>query len=239
MMMQPPESDPLYLKTTDLDNRLDQVESQLDNEGLVTLLSKLDALETDVRALRNDVETLQHDVQQASGRQRELYLDVDARLQAMEQAAARSGARVGAVAGGALVAGQLPVTGGTDAENYQAAFNLLKDGQYDQAAIALEQFMVTFPDSDLSDNAQYWLAETRYVSQSYAAALTEFQALLQRFPDSRKRPDALLKIGYCNYELEHWEASRSALSEVAKDHPETTAARLANQRLDRMKDEGH
>jgi tol-pal system protein YbgF len=239
-MVVPPEQDPLYLKTTDLDNRLEQVESQLNNEGLVSLLSKLDALEADVRTLRNDIETLQHEVEQANGRQRDLYLDIDARLQAIEQATARSGAAAGAaVVAGAVVAGRSPASGGTDIANYEAAFQLLKDGEYDQAALALQQFIVAFPDSDLIDNAQYWLAETRYVSQSYEVALSEFEVLLQRYPDSGKRPDALLKIGYCNYELEKWGASRAALSEVAKKHPETTAARLANQRLDRMKSEGH
>ncbi len=99
--------------------------------------------------------------------------------------------------------------------------------------------MVAFPDSGLADNAQYWLAETHYVSQKYPQALPEFQALLKRYPDSRKIPDTLLKVGYCHYELEDWGAARAALSTVAADYPETTAARLANQRLDRMKGEGH
>jgi tol-pal system protein YbgF len=129
-------------------------------------------------------------------------------------------------------------TSGTDRDAYRAAFDLLKKGEYDQAAVALQGFMAAYPSSELIDNAQYWLAETRYVSQNYAEALTEFQALLKRFPDSSKRPDALLKIGYCNYELEHWDQSRAALTEVSQAHPETTAARLANQRLARLTSEG-
>jgi len=91
----------------------------------------------------------------------------------------------------------------------------------------------------LTDNAQYWLAETYYVGQNFPQALAEFQILLELYPDSGKIPDALLKIGYCNYELEAWDASRSALSMVVKNYPETTAARLASQRLDRLKSEGH
>jgi TolA-binding protein len=69
--------------------------------------------------------------------------------------------------------------------------------------------------------------------------LTEFQALLERYPDSGKIPDAMLKIGYCNYELKAWDASRTALSMVVKNNPETTAARLASQRLGLLKSEGH
>lgn len=238
-LMTSPEDDPMYLKMTEIDNRLDRVERLTDNEGLTNLSAKLDALQTDVQELRNAVETLQHESEQSSGRQRDLYLDVDQRLQTIEQAAARSGAELAAVAGGALIAGQLAVPGGSDRENYQAAFDLMKQGQYDEAAAGFRQFLVAFPTSGLTDNAQYWLAETYYVGQDFPQALIEFQALLERYPDSSKIPDALLKIGYCNYELGAWDASRTALSTVVKRYPETTAARLASQRLDRMKSEGH
>jgi len=99
-LMVPPEEDPLYLKMTEMDNRLDRVERLTDNEGLTNLLVKLEALQKDVQQLRNDVETLQYDVEQSSGRQRDLYLDVDQRLQSIEQAAARSGAELAAMSGG-------------------------------------------------------------------------------------------------------------------------------------------
>ena len=236
-LMTPPEEDPVYLKMTEIDNRLVHVERLIDNEGLMTLLTRLEATQRDVQELRNDIETLQYDVEQSSGRQRELYLDVDQRLQAMEQTMTVN-ASLSVLEGGSLSPGQLPVPGGTDRANYQAAFELLKQGRYDQAAIALQQFMVAFPASSLSDNAQYWLAETHYVTQNYQQALPEFQVVMDRYPDSRKIPDALLKIGYCNFELKRYDASRKALSAVVATYPETTAARLAGQRLDRIKSEG-
>jgi TolA-binding protein len=61
--------------------------------------------------------------------------------------------------------------------------------------------------------------------------------VINDYPRSRKIPDALLKIGYSNYELERWEAARGALSRVQAEYPDTTAARLAEQRLTRMDDE--
>ena len=89
------------------------------------------------------------------------------------------------------------------------------------------------------DNAQYWLAETHYVTQDYAAALPAFQKVISNYPESRKVPDALLKIGYSNYAMSKWTAARKALTAVATNYPETTAARLAGQRLDQMNSEGH
>ena len=237
-LMMAPENDPTQLKLTELDNRVNRVERVVDSQGLVELLARLDALQQDVQSLRNDVETLQHQSEESGNRQRELYLDLDQRLQALERSGA-SLAQATVLEGGTLHAGQLPVPGGTDRANYQAAFELLKQGRYDQASLALQQFMVAFPDSEYADNAQYWLAETFYVGQDYARALKEFQSVLKRYPDSRKLPDALLKIGFCNYELKRWDAARKALKAVVQQYPETTAARLANQRLQRMQEEGH
>ena len=236
-LLTPIEEDPLYLKMTAIDNRLARVERLVENEGLMQLYTQLESLQQDVQSLRNDVETMQHQLEQSNARQKDLYLDVDERLQRIEQNTASS-ANLSVLEGGSLNPGQLPVPGGTDRANYQAAFELLKQGRYDQAAIALRQFMVAFPSSELSDNAQYWLAETHYVSQEYKTALPAFQQVLEKYPESRKIPDALLKIGYCNYELERFADSKKALSAVVARFPETTAARLASQRLTQMKNEG-
>ena len=236
-MMTAPEDDPVYIRMTEMDNRLNRVERVVDNEGLVTLLSRIETLQLDLQSLRNDLEQLQYQVQQSGERQRELYLDIDQRLQGIEQSALRA-TEASVLEGGTLTPGELPVPGGTDRANYQAAFELLKQGRYDQAGLALQQFMVAFPQSEYSDNAQYWLAETHYVSQQYSDALKAFQVVLDRYPDSRKLPDALLKIGFCNYELQRWDGARAALNTVADQYPETTAARLANQRLERMVSEG-
>ncbi len=104
--------------------------------------------------------------------------------------------------------------------------------------MAFRQFLVSYPDSELADNAQYWLAESYYVTQQFEQALSSFETVIDDHPRSRKVPDALLKMGYCNYELERWNDARAALARVQADYPETTAARLAEQRLKRMESEG-
>jgi tol-pal system protein YbgF len=241
-MMVPPEEDPVYLKQVEIDNRLVRVERVVDNQGLMNLLSQLEALQKETQELRNDVETLRNSVDQGTERQRQQYLDVDQRLQSIEQrsaALARANADKPVLEGGSLSPGELPVPGGGDRANYQAAFELLKQGRYDQASLAFRQFLAAFPGSTLSDNAQYWLAESYYVTQKYKEALPEFETVIAKYPQSRKIPDALLKMGYCNYELKRYEAARKALTTVVQDYKETTAARLAGQRLQVMASEGH
>jgi TolA-binding protein len=76
------------------------------------------------------------------------------------------------------------------------------------------------------------------VTQKYDEALGEFEIVINNYSTSRKVPDALLKVGYCNYELKRWNAARSALGRVQAEYPDTTAARLAEQRIKRMDTDG-
>ena len=234
------DSVPIDQQVNDINGRLTRIERVVNNDSLMNILARLDQLQAELQSLRNDVETLQHETEMAGQRQRDLYLDVDRRLQGIEKAALAAGAGAAAIyAGIALAPGQLPLPGGSDRENYDAAFELLKEGRYEEAATAFQQFMAVYPDSALMDNAQYWLAETYYVTQDYAAALPAFQKVIADYPASRKVPDALLKIGYSNYALSKWRDARKALTAVATNYPETTAARLAGQRLDQMQGEGN
>lgn len=121
---------------------------------------------------------------------------------------------------------------------YQAAFDLLKEGRYPEAITAFEQFLASYPGGAYSDNAQYWLGEARYVTRDFAAAVRDFKLVLAQYPGSPKVPDAMLKLGYAHYELQEWEQARSVLSELRQKYPNSTAARLAANRLERMAQEG-
>jgi tol-pal system protein YbgF len=228
-----PEEDPMVTQLNDIERRLAAVERILANGSLVDMAVQVDNLQRQVAELRGRSEKLEYDAQETATRQRDLYQDLDLRIQGLEQ-----GLRAGAGSGG-LTPGGLPVPGGSDRDNYQAAFELLKDQQYEEAATAFERFLSSYPDSELAGNAQYWLAESYYVREQFGDALREFQVVIDRFPRSRKVPDALLKMGYCNYELGNWDQARAALSRVQREFADTTAARLAEQWLTRMTDEGH
>jgi tol-pal system protein YbgF len=232
----PPEEDPVLLKLNDLDRRLSSIERVMQNQSLVELTQEVASLERRSDELLGYTQTLEHDATTTAERQRDLYNDLDARIQALE--AGTQAAAGGASAGAGLQPGQLPVPGGSEDVNYRAAFELVKEQRYDDAETAFREFLATFPDSTNASNAQYWLGETYYVRQQYEQALTSFQTVVDQYADSRKVVDALLKIGYCNYELKRWDAAKAALARVQSEYPDTTAARLAGQRLERMETEG-
>jgi tol-pal system protein YbgF len=116
---------------------------------------------------------------------------------------------------------------------------LLKQQRYDEAVRAFEGLLARYPNGELTGNARYWLGESNYVKQDFAAALVEFQRVLANYPLSPKVPGAMLKIGYIRYDQSEWKRARSILQDVAKKFPDTTEARLAQSRLERMTREGH
>ena len=233
--MTPPSEDPVQIQLQDLDRRLAAIERILANGSLVELTVQSDQLQRQSAELQGRIETLEYQSEETAGRQRDLYVDLDERILALEEAVLASSA--GASSG--PVAGELLVPGGSDRDNYQAALELIKEQRYDAAETAFKQFLVSFPDSPMADNAQYWLAEAFYVTERFDEALRQFTIVINQYPRSRKVPDALLKMGFCNYELKRWNDARTALTRVQSEFADTTAARLAEQRLKRMSDEGH
>jgi len=230
----PPSEDPVLIKVTEMDDRLQRVERVTGNDSLMQLAAQVDQMQSEIRELRGQVETLGHQSESASDRQRDQYVDIDQRLQALEQQPSLPVARAGDRAAGAVVATSGSSSGATDRVRYEAAFDLLKESRYEEARGAFQQFLGDYPDSNLAGHSQYWLAETYYVGQDYEAALPEFRKVVDRYPASRKIPDAMLKIGYCRDELGDKRGARDMLVTVTRDYPETTAARLAGQRLEKL-----
>jgi len=236
LMAPPPQQDPVLVKLDDLERRLGALERVLASGSLIDLTVQVDDLQRQSADLRGRTESLEHDSEGTLDRQRDLYVDLDDRIREIERSMQ---SRPAQVANNGTIPGRLLVPDGDDRENYEAAFELLKEQQYQAAGVAFQQFLASFPNSQLADNAQYWLAEAYYVTDQFEEALDQFQVVISAYPRSRKIPDALLKIGYSNYELGRWDDARTALVQVRDDHPESTAARLADQRIKRMDDENH
>lgn len=233
----PPDEDPVQIKLKDLDTRLGRIERVVANQSLLDLSNQVEAMRSDIRSLHNDIDVLNHTLDASRKQQHDLYADLDQRLKALE------GRGPGAAAAGAAGAGAAAAASASadvaDKVSYQAAFDLLKEGQYDHAIAAFKSFLVTYPNSQLADNAQYWLGEAHYVNKAFPEALAAFQHLVEAYPQSRKLPDALLKIGYCDYELKQFGAARDTLTQLVSRFPDTPSADLAKQRLDKMSSEKH
>ncbi len=235
----PPEEDPVQIKLKDLDTRLERIERVVANQSLLDLANQNEAMRADLRAMHNDIDQLTNRLETSRKEQHDLYADLDRRMKALEARGGSGSAAGPGEAGAAGAAGSSAASGNDDKAAYQAAFDLLKNSQFDAAIAAFQKFLVSFPDSALADNAQYWLGEANYVNKAFTEAQAAFQKVVDKYPQSRKLPDALLKIGYCQYELKDFDAAKRTLSKVATQFPDSPSGHLAQQRLDNMAAEKH
>jgi tol-pal system protein YbgF len=231
-----PDKDPVQLKLND-----ERMTKMVANQ--VELSQRLDDVEGSLRELRGRLDELEHGSESLGKQQRDLYGDLQKRLNAL---GVGGGAAAGAAAGtaaGAAAGGDADSAGGEEGTNapssteqavYAQAFDALKAGSYSTAITGFKDFLHNYPDSSLADNAQYWLGEAYYVNHDYGAAAGAFKTVLQKWPDSRKAPDAMLKLGYTQFEQKQYPAARATLDEVTKKFPGTPSAKLATDRLRRM-----
>ncbi len=139
------------------------------------------------------------------------------------------------VTGGAASGGEVSVSA---QEAYDQAFGLLKQSRYADAVTAFEDFIRAYPANDLTDDAYYWLAEARYVTREFEAALNGFRTVTANFPNSQRVPASYLKIGYIQYEIGAYTDARETLSYIMKNFPTHRVAVSAETRLKKMDREG-
>ncbi|WP_347987123.1 tol-pal system protein YbgF [Methylomonas sp. AM2-LC] len=123
---------------------------------------------------------------------------------------------------------------GNEKERYQVAYDTLRNGHNEQAVKMFEAFLVDFPAGEFADNAQYWLGEAYKINRELDKARAAFNKLISQYPNSSKVPDALLKIGYIESDLQNNAKARDYLTRVTNSYPGTTAANLAAKKLAQM-----
>ena len=112
---------------------------------------------------------------------------------------------------------------GTAKEQYNYAFGLLRQANYDKAELALQEFVKLHPKEALASNARYWLGETFYVRAAYVQAAEVFLEGFQADPKGPKAPDSLLKLGMSLGGLDKKREACAAFDKLLKDFPDAPA----------------
>ena len=91
--------------------------------------------------------------------------------------------------GGALPAGK------SAAEQYDYAFGLLRNSDYDNATKAFQAFVQLHPQDPLAGNSAFWLGQIQFAQGNYEQAAPIFLDAYRKYPKSAKAPESLLKVG--------------------------------------------
>ena len=222
---------------------------------------RLGELEDQMRQLTGRVEEVAHGIDLVGRRLEKLVADVDFRLTEIEaaQVAARSeaGPQPGEPEPEALEGGGTdaeaeadPAPGtlgtiseapedvlpdGTPDEQYNHAYNLLRQLEYAKAEHAFRAFIAAYPEHGLTGNAYYWLAETFYVRGDYERAAQNFARGYRDFTSGTKASDNLLKLGMSLARLERKEDACLTFAELAERFPDASSTIRSRARDERAK----
>jgi|GEM_PF-82355 len=120
----------------------------------------------------------------------------------------------------------------TDKESlYAAAYELFREGKYEKSREGFEHFLKLHPETEFSDNAQFWIGECYYFEKKYEKAIVEYDKVVKKFPEGNKAPFALLKQGLSFEKLGDKTSARLLLQQVIRDFPNTSQSRIARTKL--------
>lgn len=118
---------------------------------------------------------------------------------------------------------------------YSAAYQIFKEGNYDKARTEFQNFLAAYPNSEYSDNAQFWVGECYFFEQKYEPAILEYEKVTKNYPNGNKVPYALLKQGLSFLKLGDKTSAKLLLQQVIKNYPNTSQARIARSNLQEIK----
>jgi tol-pal system protein YbgF len=114
---------------------------------------------------------------------------------------------------------------------YDDAYLDLNRGNYALALVGFQDYLRKSPDSELADNAQYWIGECYYAQRDFRKAIEEFSRVEQTYPKADKVPAALLKIAYSYLQLEDRAAARRILRDLVARFSSTEEAAQGRAKL--------
>ncbi|MFH1007394.1 MAG: tetratricopeptide repeat protein [Candidatus Latescibacterota bacterium] len=115
--------------------------------------------------------------------------------------------------------------------SYQSALQQYYDEQYDQAIGDFRKILADGPESDLADNAQYWIAECYYSKRQYRHALSAFKQVFS-YANTNKGDAAQFKIALCYRELGERTKARDELNKLVQDYPRSEFLSRAQSELE-------
>ncbi|MEO0087710.1 MAG: tol-pal system protein YbgF [candidate division WOR-3 bacterium] len=116
-------------------------------------------------------------------------------------------------------------------ELYQLAYQDMIRGEYQQAIFSFNNFLQKYPNSELADNAQYWMGECYYALGDTERAITELAKVITDYPKGNKVPASLYKLGIIYLNKKNRNKAREYFQKLIKEYPNTNEAKLAQERL--------
>jgi tol-pal system protein YbgF len=122
-----------------------------------------------------------------------------------------------------------------ESEQYNYAYSLYRDEEYEQASEVFKGFLNDYPDSELADNAQFWIGECLMAQEQYEQAILAYNDVIKKYPEGNKVPNAMWRQAIAFLEINDNTSSKLLLNKIIKQFPDSDEAKLAQTKLNSMK----
>jgi len=188
--------------------------------------NQVQSLMQEVSDLRALVEEQGHELSRLKQLQLDNYVDLDKRVSALTNG---SSAKSTSVDTDSTTDTAAASGGMSEADEYKAAYDLLRQRQVDQSQVAFNNYLKKYPNGEFAANSCYWLGEIFLLKNQLPQARDWFAKLLQDFPESNKVPDAKFKLGKVYHLMGDKKHAKPLLDDAAAGIGDS--ARLAKQYL--------
>lgn len=217
-----------------LEEKVALIERKIDsrNKVQVNVQSQLNELQNEVDELRGITEQHSHQLGQVLERQRELYQELERRV--------NEALKAPQVSTPPAVTVNAPSTPSysedlSENESYDRALNMvLTEKRYAEAIPEFRSFNKKYPNSSYSANAHYWLGQLLYNKGDFSEAADEFDIVVSQHTRSNKRSDAMFKLAMVKIKLNNIAKSKEIFLKLIEEYPASNAAKLAQARLDAL-----
>jgi tol-pal system protein YbgF len=128
-----------------------------------------------------------------------------------------------------------PSAGQTPQRLWDQTWSDYSMGQYPLAVQGFESFLKYYPKNDLADDAQFYIGESNFNAGKFADAVTAYSRVIANYPGANMVPTAFYKQGVALESLPgQTDAAKQSYETVVKQFPDSQAAILAKQALDRL-----
>jgi tol-pal system protein YbgF len=117
---------------------------------------------------------------------------------------------------------------------FSQAYLKYREGDFDSAVNLFRVYLKNFSQSEKSDDALFWIAESMAAQGRLAEALTEYDGLLTKYPGGDKVASARLRKGLALLQMERRQEGIDALKSVVSLHPNTQESETAKAELARL-----
>ncbi len=109
-------------------------------------------------------------------------------------------------------------------ELYRDSYEYVLSGDYGTAEAGFRRHIERYPADPQTADARYWLGEALLGQQRYRDAAEVFVEANREFPDTRKSPDMLLKLGVSLSALNQREVACATFSKIGQRYPKASGS---------------